>query len=609
MSYQVLQSKRAFSDLLLDEAGNTREAIVRGRHRSIVILRMLMLTSVLLAACNGLLAGTLTLPNSSYTGSGALRFFDCSDINIDSCFFTNNRAYGGGALYLEDCEDLLISNCQFEANIAVEWEAVYLQNTSLFDISGNLFRDNSASYVGLSGTQSDTLGFEYGNDEDGTPADIGAIPAIQHRYWDYSFENQADVDRWYWVSYPVLNSVTTNALKASEFFKELLHVHKNLLDENIPTYLDEIKWVVGGTPFSIAWHEQDYGWNNLTNTHSVSSPQGYKIKLQSGINPAFPGPVTLRESGFKTADSSQFPIYGGVENWLGYFSDEARLPQDAYAAIWDDITMIKAKSWSLFRLPKPGNYWGMQGKVMPIKSGDMVIVQTNNNHTFQWGTQNPIPPELKVYPTSFVYDEKQDYIPVYISIADSLMTELKEIGLYVNGVCKGAVVIDDSYEQISAYVDSPTELSEGNIEFVCCYEDGKRMESGLRSMQVQKGRLQALYGIAGTAYPYFEIKISQEDVGKIEPPDFALKQNFPNPFNPTTTISYFLPEAAKVRLDIYNVKGQLLKTLVNNDMSAGLHSVVWDAKDLNNTAVASGVYFYRISSPKQTLTKRMLLMK
>jgi hypothetical protein len=89
----------------------------------------------------------------------------------------------------------------------------------------------------------------------------------------------------------------------------------------------------------------------------------------------------------------------------------------------------------------------------------------------------------------------------------------------------------------------------------------------------------------------------------------VLKQNYPNPFNPTTTIAYSLPEASKVRLDIYNVKGQLVKTLVNAEMSAGMHSVVWNGRDSNNAAVASGVYFYRVSSPKATQTKRMLLMK
>ncbi|MCK9558596.1 MAG: C10 family peptidase, partial [Candidatus Cloacimonetes bacterium] len=403
-------------------------------------------------------------------------------------------------------------------------------------------------------------------DDDGTPPDIGAIPAVEHSHWEYSFEDQHDRHKWHWVSYPVLNTITDNALKASEFFKELLHVHQTIENGSYvdtPTYLDSIMWVVGPNayPYYVKWFIDDNIWSPIQNDHIVSSPQGYKIKMQSRLDPSFTWPVTLKESGLKTPDSTIFPIYGGVENWLGYFRDDARMPQDAFADIWDDITMIKAKDWSLFRLRKPGNYWGMQGRVMPIQPGDMVIVHTNNTHTFQWGTNTPVPPDKKAQPKSFVYDEKPDYIPLFISIADSMKVDLTEIGLYVDGVCKGAVVVEDSLEQISAYVDSAAELSEGNVEFVFCYNDSKSMAPQMKSMDLPAGRLQAQYGTAGSAYPFFEVTLSKDEMENVIPHDFALRQNYPNPFNPSTTISFSLPQASKVHLDIYNLKGQLVKTL------------------------------------------------
>ena len=103
--------------------------------------------------------------------------------------------------------------------------------------------------------------------------------------------------------------------------------------------------------------------------------------------------------------------------------------------------------------------------------------------------------------------------------------------------------------------------------------------------------------------------VSNDDPVLPEPVQLTLLQNYPNPFNPTTTISYFLPEAAKIQLDVYNLKGQLVKTLVNVDQAAGKHHAIWDGKDSNNHKVASGVYLYRLSSPSKSLTKRMLLMK
>jgi hypothetical protein len=89
-----------------------------------------------------------------------------------------------------------------------------------------------------------------------------------------------------------------------------------------------------------------------------------------------------------------------------------------------------------------------------------------------------------------------------------------------------------------------------------------------------------------------------------------LKGNHPNPFNPTTTISYSLKEDLKVSLNIYNIKGQKVKTLINEMIPAGEHSVVWNGKDSNNKPVASGIYFYKLNVIDKTeAVKKCLLLK
>jgi len=88
--------------------------------------------------------------------------------------------------------------------------------------------------------------------------------------------------------------------------------------------------------------------------------------------------------------------------------------------------------------------------------------------------------------------------------------------------------------------------------------------------------------------------------------------NFPNPFNPTTTISYQLPENSEVELAIYNLKGQKVKQLVSNSagqLSAGQHTVTWNGTDNNNKSVSSGIYFYKLSAGKSSAMKKMLLLK
>ena len=85
---------------------------------------------------------------------------------------------------------------------------------------------------------------------------------------------------------------------------------------------------------------------------------------------------------------------------------------------------------------------------------------------------------------------------------------------------------------------------------------------------------------------------------------FAVAQNAPNPFNPTTTINFTTPASGHVTVDVYNVAGQKVETLVNDIMSAGRHSVVWDASGFSN-----GVYFYTVKSGDISRTMKMTLLK
>jgi hypothetical protein len=93
------------------------------------------------------------------------------------------------------------------------------------------------------------------------------------------------------------------------------------------------------------------------------------------------------------------------------------------------------------------------------------------------------------------------------------------------------------------------------------------------------------------------------------PDEFSLHQNYPNPFNPTTTILYDLPEAAMVHLVIYDVLGRQVRTLVNQDLTAGYHRAVWDATDDLGRPLSGGLYIYRIQAGGFSKTMKMVLLK
>ena len=98
------------------------------------------------------------------------------------------------------------------------------------------------------------------------------------------------------------------------------------------------------------------------------------------------------------------------------------------------------------------------------------------------------------------------------------------------------------------------------------------------------------------------------DKGDGIPESYALLQNYPNPFNPKTTIHYQLPQAADVRLEIYNLLGQKIRSLLNKRIVAGYHHTIWDGRDDFGTQVASGVYLYRIETEQFCQVRKMLLL-
>jgi hypothetical protein len=104
-------------------------------------------------------------------------------------------------------------------------------------------------------------------------------------------------------------------------------------------------------------------------------------------------------------------------------------------------------------------------------------------------------------------------------------------------------------------------------------------------------------------------KIFSSFSGEVVPKIYFLYQNFPNPFNPSTTIRYQVPLDTYVKLEIFNSLGEKVKTLVNELKAEGYYSVVWNGKDDYEQSLPSGIYYYRLMSDKFTAARKLLLLK
>ena len=100
----------------------------------------------------------------------------------------------------------------------------------------------------------------------------------------------------------------------------------------------------------------------------------------------------------------------------------------------------------------------------------------------------------------------------------------------------------------------------------------------------------------------------EEDLGQL-PTYFSLKQNYPNPFNPGTIISFTIPHTSLVTLAIYNLRGQLIRTLHSGLITAGSHQATWDGTDVSGVRIASGVYVYRLEAQDFVTSRKLVLVE
>jgi hypothetical protein len=143
-------------------------------------------------------------------------------------------------------------------------------------------------------------------------------------------------------------------------------------------------------------------------------------------------------------------------------------------------------------------------------------------------------------------------------------------------------------------IDEPLRISK-NLKTGSSY----RFKSGAN------GTIKNLHILAGNSSYLSE----KADEMALSPQEYELSQNFPNPFNPATTIRFALPEPSQVKIRIHDLLGREIITLLDGQKGAGFHTVGWQGRDKNGNAVASGLYIYQIQAGKFRQARKMLLIQ
>ncbi len=152
---------------------------------------------------------------------------------------------------------------------------------------------------------------------------------------------------------------------------------------------------------------------------------------------------------------------------------------------------------------------------------------------------------------------------------------------------------EDKYGSLAKLVDDSLRIVYGSDE----------VNGGIVQPGNQTTNSATVYlGFAANQVPTTTSAVADRPTGV--PEAFALEQNYPNPFNPSTSIAFSLPASVGVKLEVYNMIGQKVATLVNGKLAAGNHTINWEARD-----VPSGIYFYKLEAANFSQTRKMLLMK
>jgi hypothetical protein len=416
-------------------------------------------------------------------------------------------------------------------------------------------------------------------DADGTRLDMGYYPATTDL-------KTLRGNHWNWESFPRLYRTGNNPVNAPAVLGNMLPM-PNELTLNV-------------------------GENQLlTYYYQTWSPPTYQIDSSSGyrLNPQEAGEYLLPLGGTRLEPDHTVRLYENQPNYVGYWLPQTLDFRDALIDIINEVYLVKAENWWMQKLG--GQWYGSPGARTSFVYGKSYEIYVNSGvELTYWRYAPPVERVEKPQTTTFSYQDQPDYEMVLIDTISGV-DNIDEVGIFVDGECVGASKFEGYPLAMQAYT---SQADRGN-QFTFQIASGERSEI----LRVNSEK----YDAATEAYlqqPSFpnsalltRVRLNySQDNDEVEKPQIATSyhNNYPNPFNPTTTIEFSIAaDNTATKLLIYNAKGQVVNELIDGKLRQGLHNITWDGTDEQSQPVASGIYFYRLIRAEQSINRKMILMK
>jgi hypothetical protein len=313
-------------------------------------------------------------------------------------------------------------------------------------------------------------------------------------------------------------------------------------------------------------------------------------------------------------------------NITGYLRNSIMHVQDAFETIQDNLIIVKNNAGQVYIPPgvfgpdmiltiPGGSIMPGEGYQMYLSGNSTLLYPTNGNTTSQQQIAKEIDAQKKeveivAQPAKYIIDGMTGNNATIIVESD-LLAGGNEIGVFTeSGNLVGSGVVDNKHtavitvwgeDELSDETGIGAAINENMSLKTWCYDAEKETDIIITSI---KNILVESDTISQLRYKPDAVLHVQIDLNNQIPEEYVLYQNYPNPFNPTTTIEYAIKQDSYVVLEIFNVLGQQIETLVREDQVAGRYKV-----GFNGSYLPSGTYFYRLHTQEFTKTKRFILLK
>jgi hypothetical protein len=413
-----------------------------------------------------------------------------------------------------------------------------------------------------------------------------------------------DKPKYSWVSFPRLDRTGDN------------YVSMTALMETMQPVLPDGFNIEGRSDYNLnvisANYELISNYWDISDLSNVRSTRGYIIEVPFdnnylGQDDWYQLPLT----GTRIDPATPVDVYynGDRFNFVGYFLPEQQDPLRALQHILPDLKEIKAKYWSAAKIGDCSSSQWISSKRYPIKYGDMIQLKAcDGSFDFAWNSISP-PEQSRQYrePEYFSYTEKPDYTPVFVQL--DAVDNPSEIGLFIDGSCYGAVVVEpsDSLALIRGFLDG---APEGELEFELYYDDlksGRTNRGRIRNYQVynpdkERNESRKIKRSENRSYYLINLKSEALAVDQSIKPTMALH---PNPVSTSSVIHLQLPEDYTLDLRVFDAGGRMVKVVYHGTYSKGNYEKQIDPAE----TLLPGVYFVSGFIGNTTINHKFVVLR